>query len=231
MNTAVAARPQLDWAGRALLDGAAARAGAVVREALQRGVWNPALRLWCRPLAVDGSPPAAPSVYVANHASHADTVLLRLAVGATVRRRLAVGAADDYFFSTPRRGAAFTLAVGAFPFPRRGDVGLRRAEDLLRDGWSVLLYPQGTRNPDGEYRPGVLRLAGHGWPLVPVGIAGTSRVLPKGARVPRRSPAAVVFGAPLRPRRLQMPDAMDVLVGGIEGAARRARKLAAACGE
>ncbi len=228
MTAAVTQRAPEMWATRHLLYGAAAARGAAIREALQRAVWDTALQLWCTPLAVEGAPPDRPAVLVANHASHADTAVVRHAVGSKRRRRLAVAAADDYFFSTPRRAVAFTLAVGAFPFPRRGEAGLRRAEELLRDGWSVLLYPQGTRNPGSDYRPGVLRLARAGWPVVPVGLAGTATVLPKGRRLPRRASTAIVFGRPLEPSALQGDDALLVVVDAITTAAGRAQALASA---
>lgn len=214
-----------DWPARSLLDGDRSRLGGAVREIVQQSLWNPALRVWCNPLTVEGGPKSAAAVYVANHASHADTAAVRAAMGSRARRRLAVAAADDYFFSTPRRAAAFTMAVGAFPFPRSGDVGLRRADELLSEGWSVLLYPQGTRNPGSDYRPGALRLAEVGWPIIPVGIAGTDVVLPKGARWPWRAPTAVVFGDPISPGRLRGDDAMDVFVSSIQAVHARAKQL------
>ena len=215
-----------EWAGRALLDGRRAAAGGALRETVQRVLWATALRTWCSPFAIEGGPAAAPAVYVANHSSHADTAAVRAAMGHAARRRLAVAAADDYFFSTASRAAAFTVAVGAFPFPRSGGAGLRRADELLAAGWSVLLYPQGTRNPGSEYRPGVLKLAAVGWPIIPVGIAGTDVVLPKGARRPWRAPTAVVFGSPLSPGPLRSGKGMDVLVAGITTAQARAQRLA-----
>ena len=214
------------WPGRQLLDGSASTAGGLLREALQRGVWNTAVRVWCQPLRVEGAPRPAPAVYVANHASHADTAVVRAAMGCTARRRLAVAAADDYFFSTPGRARAFTIAVGAFPFPRHGPTGLQRADELLSQGWSVLLYPQGTRNPGSEYRPGVLRLAEVGWPVIPIGIAGTDVVLPKGARSPWRASTAVVFGSPIPPGALRGSDALGLLVSSIECVRSRAQELA-----
>lgn len=226
MKSQLMVRRDLDWEGRHLLDGAAAGRGAALREAVQRAVWNPALRVWARPFRVQGEPLPTPAVYVANHASHADTAAVRAAVGAVVRRQLAVAAADDYFFSTTRRAAACTIAVGAFPFPRHGDLGLQRATALLTEGWSVLLYPQGTRNAGSEFRPGALRLGREGWPVVPVGIAGTGSVLPKGARRPRHASAAVVFGQPLQPGRVADEQGRDVFAAAILDAAHRATRLA-----
>ncbi len=223
MTADVAAVATTQWRGRDLLDGAQARRGAVVREAAQHVVLTPAVRVFCRPLIIEGEAASQPAVYVANHASHADTAAVRAVIGSAARRRLAVAAAEDYFFTTPARAVAFTLCVGAFPFPRSGDAGLRRAGELLDAGWSVLLYPQGTRSDGSSYRPGALRLAADGWPVIPVGIAGTEAVLPKGADRPRRSPTAVVFGNPIEPRALTGDGAMNVFADAITEVASRAQ--------
>lgn len=211
---------QPTWGGRALLDGNGDTAPAV-REAVQRLLWNGALRIWCGGVRVLGCPADGPVVYAANHASHADTVAIRAAVGTDIRRRLAVAAAADYFFRDAIRARVFSIAVGAFPFPRQGAEGLSRARSLLERGWGVLLYPEGTRDADGELRPGVLRLAADGWPVVPVGVSGTGRVLPKGARWPRSHPVAVAFGEALGPQEATA-GGMPALAAAIGAAARRA---------
>lgn len=175
-----------------------------VRALLQSLLLLPLIRWLARPLragGTDGLAHGGPYVFVANHASHADTAALLAALPAKVRRRTAPAAAQDYFFSSWLGGAVVTLLTGAFPFPRRGRAGLARAEALLHNGWSVVLFPEGTRSCDGRvhhFKHGAALLARRGWTVVPVGIAGTDGVLPKGARVPRRSPVTVTFGAPLR---------------------------------
>jgi long-chain acyl-CoA synthetase len=78
---------------------------------------------------------------------------------------------------------------------------MRYIGDLLGSGESVLIYPEGRRDPQGavgEFRPGIgmigARLA---VPIVPVRITGLDRVLPVGASWPTRGPVTVSFGAPL----------------------------------
>jgi long-chain acyl-CoA synthetase len=134
-------------------------------------------------------------VFVANHNSHADTVVLLEVLGR--RRLLAVAAADDYWFRDRLRGLALAASLGAFPFPREGTRGLRRTEELLAAGWSVLIYPQGTRG-GGKFRSGIGRLAAAGATLVPVGVVGTRHVLPKGASWPQRHAVSVRIGEALR---------------------------------
>jgi 1-acyl-sn-glycerol-3-phosphate acyltransferase len=61
-----------------------------------------------------------------------------------------------------------------------------------------LIYPEGTRSPDGRllrFKPGIGYLATElGVPVLPVAISGGHKILPKGARWPRRSPVQVCFG-------------------------------------
>jgi 1-acyl-sn-glycerol-3-phosphate acyltransferase len=181
------------------------RAAVVVRVILQGVLLFPLVRVICRPIRVEGARglgrERGPFVFAANHASHADTALLLRALPGRIRRRTAAAAAEDYFFRGRLRGALATLGIGAFPFPRKGTTGLDRAEELLADGWSVILFPEGTRSPDGRMRPfrsGIGVLAARGATVVPVGIAGSREVFPKSARLPRRAPVSVVFGSPSR---------------------------------
>lgn len=166
--------------------------------------WLKGLLYWvtralCMPLNVTGRSqvPTEPVVFVANHSSHADTAAILAALPARVRRRLAPAAAEDYFFKGRIKGKLVRALTGAFPFPRHGCAGLERASVLLAEGRSVLLYPEGTRSRDGsvgEFRCGVGLLARRGVTVVPVGVAGTREILPKGMRTPSRAPVAVVFG-------------------------------------
>ena len=77
-----------------------------------------------------------------------------------------------------------------------------QAEALLRDGWSLVLFPEGGRSPDGwgqAHKGGAAWLAERvGAPVVPVHIAGTGRILPKGATKPTPGRTIVTFGSPLR---------------------------------
>jgi 1-acyl-sn-glycerol-3-phosphate acyltransferase len=117
-----------------------------------------------------------------------------------------VAAGADYFFPNRVTGAVSALAIGAFPIERLRIS--RRSTDLasnyLNDGWSLIIFPEGGRSPDGwaqEFRSGAAFLAlrtGH--PVVPVHLEGTRRVLKRGAKVPTPSTVHVTFGSPLRPR-------------------------------
>ncbi|MEU6056111.1 lysophospholipid acyltransferase family protein [Streptomyces xanthochromogenes] len=147
-----------------------------------------------------GHLPRGGCVVVANHSSHADTAALLAALDA--RHTPAIGAAADYWFASPwRRRICSRLAAG-FPVRRSGGGmdDLLAMADGLRAGRAVVLFPEGTRGRDGEvgsFHRGALVLAQHaGVPVVPVGIAGTDRLLPKHGRF-RSALIRVRIGAPL----------------------------------
>lgn len=190
-------RKRRAWIGSALFVGRLRRFGKWIRIVMRWLVWMPIRILYCRPLTVEHQArlPREPVVFVANHNSHADTVVLLTVLGR--QRMLAVAAADDYWFRNRMRGLALAASLGAFPFPREGARGLRRTEELLAAGWSVLIYPQGTRG-GGKFRSGIGRLAAAGATLVPVGVVGTRHVLPKGASWPQRHAVTVRIGEALR---------------------------------
>ncbi len=180
----------------------------VVRLGLLEGVLRPAVRMLASPQrsgldrlhGIEG-----PVVFAANHHSHVDTPLLLTSIPERWRDRVVVGAAADHFFATRPSGALWALAVGAIPVERLhvSRRSARLAAELLEDGWSLVLFPEGGRSPDGwgqPFRGGAAYLSVRtGRPVVPVHVAGTGRILPKGRRRPRPGRATVTFGTPLRP--------------------------------
>jgi 1-acyl-sn-glycerol-3-phosphate acyltransferase len=142
-------------------------------------------------------------IFASNHHSHADTALLLSVIPDPWRERLVVAAAADYFF--PNRVAGFVAALGIGAIPIERTRLSRRAVELpiqlVSEGWSFVLYPEGGRSKDGwakEFRPGVSFVAKMtGARVVPVYIEGTDRVLGPGSRWPTRAPVAIAFGAPL----------------------------------
>ncbi|MEU8508606.1 lysophospholipid acyltransferase family protein [Streptomyces brevispora] len=194
--------------GRAVLP-VRSRCAAVLR----RGLWWGVLSL-TGGVERRGRLPRGGCVVVANHSSHADTAALLAALDA--RHCPAIGAAADYWFASPwRRRICRRLAAG-FPV-RRGGGGM---DDLLsmagelREGRAVVLFPEGTRAEDGElgsFHRGALVLAEEaGVPVVPVGIAGTDRLLPKHGRL-RSSLVRVSIGEPL-PRAVSPREARDAVL-------------------
>jgi long-chain acyl-CoA synthetase len=147
-----------------------------------------------------------PVLICPNHTSHLDAPVVRAALPGRLRGRAAIAAAADVWFDGSPIGPMTELALGAIPFGRSSDVraSLERVGDLVNDGYSVIIFPEGMRSADGRMLP--LR-AGIGLlatslrvPVVPVYIAGAHEILPKGSWLPRRGSSSrirVRFGAPL----------------------------------
>jgi 1-acyl-sn-glycerol-3-phosphate acyltransferase len=144
-----------------------------------------------------------PALIVPNHASHLDTAVLLSTLPANRRRRTAVGIASDYFFDSPVRTSASAIAFNAFPIEDGDGALASTAGKLLGKGWSVVIFPEGTRSSDGFLRPFRLSAAQLAIecqvPVVPVGILGTYAAMPRGSYwpVPGRPRVSVRYGAPI----------------------------------
>lgn len=179
----------------------------VLRTILQRGVLKPVTWSQIRP-AVHGrqylDTVRGPAIFVANHSSHLDTPLILSALPLRITKKLAVGAAADYFFDLRTLAAATTLLFNAFPVERRGSRrGRSLAAELVDAGWSLLLYPEGSRTVDGwltGFKLGAAQLcAMKGVPAVPIALRGTYAAMPRGRRWPQpgRPRVTVRIGRPL----------------------------------
>jgi 1-acyl-sn-glycerol-3-phosphate acyltransferase len=143
--------------------------------------------------------PAGPSVLVFNHASYLDgMVLLALLPGASrfvVKGEL--GGSVLLRRALVRLGVEF---VERFD-PKRGIEDTARLEAAVRDGASLVVFPEGTnRRIPGlfPFRLGAFQIAARTRaPVVPGGIAGTRAVLRADQWFPRRAPVEVTMGAPL----------------------------------
>lgn len=146
-----------------------------------------------------------PAVIVANHASHLDTAVLLSTLPRARRRTTAVSAAADYFFETWWRAGGSAIAFNTFPIARGGTSKLATPGDLLSSGWSVLVFPEGTRSSDGfpgRFKLGAAWLAvQHQVPVIPVGLRGTYAAMPRGSSWPVRGRprVSVRYGTPILP--------------------------------
>jgi long-chain acyl-CoA synthetase len=161
----------------------------------------------------------SPVIFAANHQSHMDTPVIMAALPARFRYRLATAMAKEFFkahFYPEQHGrqARITnslnyylasLFFNAFPLPQR-EAGarqtLRYIGDVLEDGFSVLIFPEGKRTDTGlidRFRPGIGMIASRlGVPVVPVRIEGLDRVLHHSWSMARPGRVRVAFGEPLR---------------------------------
>lgn len=181
-----------------------------LRWLIQRGLSAPFARAMTG-LRVEGAEwlreQKRPAILAANHVSHSDTVVLLAALPDRAREQTVVGAAADYWYQRPMLGRLVGLALNTFPFARTGSAQavLHSSSQLLKSGWNLLIYPEGTRSPDGRmgrFTPGVGHLANETRsPVVPIHVRGTHRVMPKGRRYFLPAPVEVRFGRPLEARK------------------------------
>ncbi|MFD0788896.1 lysophospholipid acyltransferase family protein [Microbacterium insulae] len=199
---------------------------------LGRFVLTPLARLVYRPRIEgrDNVPKAGPVIFASNHMSFIDSIAIPVAAPRPVHFL----AKASYFDGTGFTGWAsreFFTAIGAIPVKRGAGQAALDALDqqrmLLEQGSAVALYPEGTRSLDGRLykgRTGVAFLALQtGAPVVPVGLIGTDKVMPVGAKRPSlKHRVTVKFGEPLdlghhgpaasgRARRLATDDIMAAI--------------------
>jgi len=156
------------------------------------------------PLRVSGAahvPGDRPVVFVSNHTSYLDSIVLMAAIPSAYR------------FVVARRYAAWPVVGSAIRKARYITVDRRSAatragsvdviEASLRDGSSVLMYPEGhrARGSDLEpFRAGAFRAAvATGRAIVPITVRGTRTVMRPGARLFRRGPIDVTIHPPVVP--------------------------------
>jgi long-chain acyl-CoA synthetase len=116
------------------------------------------------------------------------------------------------------------LVFNAFPLPQR-EAGarqtLRYVGDLLEQGYSVLIFPEGRRTELGEidrFRPGIGMIASRlDVPVVPVRLEGLDKILHHTWKMAKPGPARVVFGAPLK----LVGEDYEALAKEVEDAVRR----------
>ena len=146
---------------------------------------------------------------VANHASHLDMGLVKVALGDQGEKLCALAAAD-YFFDTPLKRTYFENFTNLIPMERSGSVraSLRAAVEALRRGMNVLIFPEGTRSRDGTMAPfkptaGYLALRCN-VDVLPIFIRGTHDALPPGSLVPSTGKLEIAIGQPISSESLQM---------------------------
>ncbi len=173
------------------------------------GVGRPMVKMVAAPVAVSADRlqgVEGPVIFAANHASHADTLVLLSMLPERFRHRSVVAAAADYFFDRPWKAVASAGLLSAIPVDRK-KVNRRSSDlavELISEGWSLVIFPEGGRSPDGWGQPFHPASAAYlsfraKVPVVPIYLTGTRAVLAKGSSKLRRSPTRVTFGEPISP--------------------------------
>lgn len=142
-------------------------------------------------------PAQGPVILAANHASFIDPPL----IGAALKRDIHYLARASLF----RHRAAHWLlrSWNSVPVERDGGggAGLKAIFERLQAGAGIILFPEGTRSPDGQLQParsGIgLVVIKSTCPVVPVRVFGTFEAFGRHLRFPRPKPVVVKFGQPL----------------------------------
>jgi 1-acyl-sn-glycerol-3-phosphate acyltransferase len=157
-------------------------------------------RVWCR-MTVEGTenvPPEGIFIVAPTHRSILDTPI---ASGVT-RRRLRFMGADKYWKN--KAFGRLLTALGGFPVSRgtADREALKRSIAVLQAGEPLVLFPEGERKVGPIVHPlfdGATYIAVKaGVPIIPVGIGGSQRAMPKGAKFIRPSKLHVVVGKPIQ---------------------------------
>jgi 1-acyl-sn-glycerol-3-phosphate acyltransferase len=142
-------------------------------------------------------PAEGPAILASNHASFLDPPL----VGAATRREINYMARET-LFRFPVMGNILR-GVNAVPVDREGGgaAGLRAILDRLFTGGAIILFPEGTRSPDGQLqkaKSGIgLTVIKSDAPVIPVRVFGTFAALSRHHKFPRPHPVCVKFGKAL----------------------------------
>lgn len=145
-------------------------------------------------------PGNTPAIYVANHQSNFDIPILYAGLPLQFRWM-----AKQELFRFPLFGLAMKRS-GYIPIDRsnrrKAMHSLNLAAEKIRAGTSVIIFPEGTRTPDGrlqEFKQGALLIAAKaGVPVVPVAIHGSFRIQPKGSWRVKSGPLKLVIMPPLQ---------------------------------
>jgi 1-acyl-sn-glycerol-3-phosphate acyltransferase len=158
-------------------------------------------RLYWR-VTVNGAqvvPPAGPVILAPVHRNFMDFFV----VTEVTRRKIFYMAKDDLWDN--RYLGTFVESMGAFPVNRDGTdrLALDRAQAVLERGDALILFPEGTRRAGPvveDLHEGAAFLAARtGAPVIPIGIGGSARIMPKGAHLPRPAKVHIEVGPLLDP--------------------------------
>jgi 1-acyl-sn-glycerol-3-phosphate acyltransferase len=140
-------------------------------------------------------------IYAANHTSYFDVLPLMLGLGVPYRFVAKMEVRAMPFIGT------FLDRMGHLKFERTDPESRlrqsRELEELLRNGESIFIFPEGTFSKEDGVRPfqlGAFKAAvASGAPIIPISLAGTRKVLPDGATLPRPSSVTVTLHPPIFP--------------------------------
>ena len=152
-------------------------------------------------------PRTGPFLIAGNHASHLDPPI----IGSQVPRQIAFFARKTLW--KPGFGSWWMDGVGCIPVDRDGSdlAAIKRVLQTLKNGKALILFPEGTRSPDGTLQPpkaGVGLIAAKTQvPVLPVRIFHSHVAFGRSGKLRLGTPVAVTFGPLLYPADYNSPEA------------------------
>jgi 1-acyl-sn-glycerol-3-phosphate acyltransferase len=163
-----------------------------------------------------------PAVFICNHESLMDVVFMPALLPRTVRM-----VAKRELLYVPFVGWAFA-AGGAMLVdrskPRQALRNLLKELDRLPKGWSLFVFPEGTRSKDGTLKPfkkGAFHMAAHTkLPVVPIGLSGARAIVPADGWLVRPGVVQVNVGEPIDTQGWEVVDAPQHRAAGFAAVAQ-----------
>lgn len=138
-------------------------------------------------------------IYMSNHQSNFDIPVLLSKLNVQFRWLAKAELFKIPVFGQAMRGAGYISIDRADR--KSAFESLARAARLIRQGTSVLVFPEGTRSPSGRLLPfkkgGFVMAVDAGVPIVPVVIQGSYAIMSKKSYLIRRRPVRVIVGPPV----------------------------------
>ena len=126
------------------------------------------------------------AIFAPTHTSHLDFWAVLAGLPKPLQQKTYVAAAKDFFYTPQKRWLTWLWSYHNFPFDRQSvsPQAYRHLGQLLQQGLSLMIFPQGSRARDGRLQPpkpiAAMLAADQNVPLLPVAVQGTHGALPPG---------------------------------------------------
>jgi 1-acyl-sn-glycerol-3-phosphate acyltransferase len=168
----------------------------------------PWYRLWCRRIGGMENLPKPPFILASNHVSYYETMLYHCTISLSLNAKIHALVNGNYWnYFIPRLALNATEQIPidvskSEQSKKNNESALKNAAEYLKKGDIVMIFPEGHRSKDGRLlkaKTGIARLVSmSGVPVVPFGVIGAEKVLPKGAILPRFARCGVKIGKPMK---------------------------------
>ncbi|MGM9758596.1 MAG: lysophospholipid acyltransferase family protein [Parabacteroides sp.] len=143
-------------------------------------------------------------IFVANHQGAFDIFLIYGFLGVPIKWVMKAGIGKIPFVGTACRAAGFVFVDNSSP--KAAGRSVRDAEQCLKKGASIAIFPEGSRTHDGRmirFKKGAFQMAvDQHLPIIPITLNGPFRVLPRGSLNLHRHPMSMTIHTPIETRDL-----------------------------